>query len=93
MRTTASSFTDTLHCTVDTSRVEQQNQVQAQVGNIRRAIEKEVKVSEGYEAWRCAAVIKDPKNPHRVKIVCRDEAKLRRVKEAAKRSWCRGRVS
>lgn len=85
MRTNTPSSTDTLHCTIDTSRVEEQNQVEAQVGNIRRAIETEVKVREGHEAWRCAAVIKDPRNAHRVKIVCRDEAELRRVKEAAEK--------
>lgn len=85
MRTTTSSSTDTLHCTIDTSRVEEQNQVEAQVGNIRRAIETEVKVREGHEAWRCAAVIKDPRNTNRVRIVCRDEAELRRVKEAAEK--------
>lgn len=30
-------------------------------------------------------MIKDPKNTHRVRIVCRDEAELRRVKEAAEK--------
>ncbi|KAJ6437600.1 reverse transcriptase [Purpureocillium lavendulum] len=85
MRTTTSTSTDTLHCTIDTSRVEEPNQVEAQVGNIRRAIETEVKVREGHEAWRCAAVIKDPRNTNRVRIVCRDEAELRRVKEAAEK--------
>lgn len=34
MRTNTPSSTDTLHCTIDTSRVEEQNQVEAQVGNI-----------------------------------------------------------
>jgi hypothetical protein len=90
MRTTPSSFTDTLHCTIDTSRVEDHNQVEAQVGSIRRAIETEVKAKEGREAWRCAAVIKDSRNEHRVKIVCRDEAELRRVKEAAEKVVVQG---
>jgi uncharacterized coiled-coil protein SlyX len=90
VRTTRSSFTDTLHCTIDTSRVEEQNRVEAQVGNIRRAIETEVKAQEGHEAWRCAAVIKDSRNEHRVKIVCRDEAELRRVKEAAEKVVVQG---
>ncbi|KAK8912673.1 hypothetical protein VCV18_012367 [Metarhizium anisopliae] len=42
-RTTPSSLTDTLHCTVDTSRVEVQDKNKVQVGDIRQAIEGELR--------------------------------------------------
>ncbi|EWZ78233.1 hypothetical protein FOXG_21552 [Fusarium oxysporum f. sp. lycopersici 4287] len=39
MRTTPSSFTDTLFCTIDTSRVSEEDRDKAQVGEVRQAIE------------------------------------------------------
>lgn len=86
MRTTPSSFTDTFHCTVDTSRVEEGDRQRTQVGGIRQAIEGEVRAKEGHETWRCAAVVKDARNADRIKVICRSEAELQLVKEAAERT-------
>ena len=86
MHTTPSSFTDTLHCTVDTSRVEEGDRQKAQIGAIRQAIENEVREKEGHETWRCAAVVKDARNADRIKVICRNETELQLVKEAAERT-------
>ncbi|KJZ70544.1 hypothetical protein HIM_10088 [Hirsutella minnesotensis 3608] len=74
---------DSLYCTVVTSRVEEANKSQAQIGNIRKAIESDMRKSQSQESWKCAAVVKDARNPGRIRILCRDEAELKQVKEAA----------
>jgi len=78
-----STITDTLYCTVNISRVEEENKNEVQLGVIRQAIENSMRIMEGHESWRCAAVIKDPRNPARIRITCRNKAELQRVKEAA----------
>lgn len=59
-------------------------------GAIRRAIEKEIRTDEGHEKWRCVAVIKDSKNTARIRVTCRDENELKRVKEAAQKTSAPG---
>ncbi|KAJ6439206.1 reverse transcriptase [Purpureocillium lavendulum] len=86
MRSTPSSFSDTLYCTIDMSRVEEVNKCRAQAGQIRHAIETEMRAKQGQDAWRCAAVVKDARNTDRLKIICRDEAELQQVKEAAQKT-------
>ncbi|OAQ57981.1 reverse transcriptase [Purpureocillium lilacinum] len=86
MQSTPSSFSDTLYCTIDTSRVEQANESRAQAGQIRQAIESEMRAKQGQDAWRCAAVVKDARNTDRVKIICRDETELQQVKEVAQKT-------
>ncbi|RKK71944.1 hypothetical protein BFJ68_g18314 [Fusarium oxysporum] len=91
MRTTPSSFTDTLFCTIDTSRVSEEDRGKAQVGEVRQAIEEKVRAREGVQPnWRCAAVVKDVRNEDRIKVVCRDEAELQLVREAAERTMVKG---
>lgn len=90
MRTTPSSFTDILHCTVDTSRVMEQDKHKAQVGDIRQAIERELRAEDGHDKWRCAAVVKDVRNSNRIKIICRDETELQLVKIAAEKTLIPG---
>lgn len=90
MHTTPSSFTDTLYCTIDTARVEEQNKNKSEVGGVRQAIEGEMRAREGHERWRCAAVVKDAKNSNRIKVICRDEAELQLVKEAAEKTAVSG---
>ncbi|OAQ57450.1 reverse transcriptase [Pochonia chlamydosporia 170] len=90
MRTTPSSFTDILHCTVDTSRVIEQDKHKAKVGEIRQAIEADLRAKEGHEKWRCAAAVKDARNPNRIKVICRDEAELQLVKAAAEKTLVPG---
>ena len=86
MNTTPSTFTDTLYCTIDTSRVAEEHKHKTQVVGIRETIEKEMRTREGHENWRCAAVIKDGKNADRVKLICRDETEFQLVKEAAQKT-------
>ncbi|KAL9568930.1 hypothetical protein ACKAV7_006944, partial [Fusarium commune] len=91
MRTTPSSFTDALFCTIDTSRVSEEDRGKAQVGEVRQAIEEKVRAREGGQPnWRCAAVVKDVRNEDRIKVVCRDEAELQLVREAAERTMVKG---
>ena len=83
--TTPSSFTDTLFCTIDTSRVEEKEKGNVQVADIRKAIETEARAQESMGDWRCAAVVKKARNPDRVRVICRDEGEVQLVKEAAEK--------
>lgn len=56
---TLSAMADTLYCTADTSRVEEEAKSKAQPGPIRMAIEKEMQTIENYNNWRCVAVTRD----------------------------------
>ncbi|KAK7178598.1 reverse transcriptase, partial [Paraphaeosphaeria sporulosa] len=88
--TTPTTITDTPYCTIDTSRVEETDRQEAQIGRIREAIERELRTIEGKEKWRCAAVIRDPRDTNRIRISCRSEEELREVKEAAQKTAVRG---
>jgi hypothetical protein len=90
MRTTPSSFTDTLFCIIDTSRVSEEDRGKAQVGKVRQAIEEKVRAREGQQSWRCAAVVKDARNADRIKVVCRDEAEMQLIREAAEKTAVKG---
>lgn len=46
MRTTPSLFTDILYCTIDTSRVSEEDKGKAQVGEVRPAIEEKMRTKE-----------------------------------------------
>jgi hypothetical protein len=83
-------LTDTLYCTIDTSRVEEEDKNKAHPGAIRKAIEEEIRTREGQDKWRCAAVIRDARNTDWIRIACRDEAELQRVKEAAQKTAAEG---
>ena len=85
-QTTPSTFTDTLHCTVDVSNVEEAERDKASASKIRQDIEKEMRSGEEGSVWRCVAVTRDPRNTARVRITCRDESELARVKEAAEKT-------
>ena len=83
-------MTDTLYCTIDTSRVGEEERSKAQPGTIRKAIEEEIRTMEGQELWRCVAVMKDAKNHDRIRVTCRDEAELQKVKKAVEKSAVKG---
>ncbi|KJZ69210.1 hypothetical protein HIM_11410 [Hirsutella minnesotensis 3608] len=59
-------------------------------GSIRQAIESEVRAKEGQATWRCAAVVRSSRNTEQVKIICRDEIELQRVKEGAQNTAVTG---
>lgn len=86
MSSTPSGFTDTLYCTIDTSRVGEEDKDRTQLGAIRRAIENEIRTGEGRENWRCVAVVKDPRNVDRIRVIARNETELQLVKEAAQKT-------
>jgi hypothetical protein len=83
--TTPSTLTDTLFCTIDTSRVDEKEKGKVQVADIRKTIEAEIQRLGSKENWRCAAVVKEARNPHRVRVICRDEGEVQLAKEAAQK--------
>ncbi|PIA82984.1 hypothetical protein CB0940_12204 [Cercospora beticola] len=88
--TTASARSDTLYCTIDTSRVEEEEKRAADPAVFRKAIENEMRRADGQEGWRCVAVTKDPRNTARIRVICRNEPELARVKEAAQKATTPG---
>jgi hypothetical protein len=90
MSLTPSTITDTLYCTIDTSRVGEEDTTKAQPGAIREAIEKEMRTGAERDNWRCAAVTRDPRNTARIRVTCRDEAELQLVKEATQKTAAPG---
>ena len=87
---TPSSMTDTLYCTIDTSRMTEEDKSKAQPGTIRHAIEKEMRTQAERNNWRCTAVTRDPRNTARIRVTCRDEAELQLVKEATQKGAAPG---
>lgn len=51
--------------------------------DVRKAIEVEIRTRENMGDWRYAAVVKEARNPDRVKVICRDESEIKIVKDAA----------
>lgn len=90
MGTTPPKMTDTLYCTIDTSRVGEKERNKAQPGVVRKAIEEEIRTTKGQENWRCVVVIKDARNLDRIRVIYRDEAELQRVKEVAEKTAVTG---
>lgn len=76
---------DTMYCTIDTSRVAEENKGRAQPGAFRKALEEEMRTQTEQEKWNCIAITKDPRNTERIRVTCRDEQELNQVKEAAKK--------
>ncbi|KAL2146425.1 hypothetical protein VTI28DRAFT_4178 [Corynascus sepedonium] len=68
--TTPSTLTDTPFCTIDTSRVEETEKNKSR---------------ENQEGWRYAAVVKEARNPDRIKVICKDEGEATLIKEAAQK--------
>ena len=88
--TTPSNFTNTAYCTIDTSRVERNAASQVSAVSIRSMVEGGVRGEQSNAAWRCRAVTIDPKNPHRVRIACRDEAEHKMVKQIVETKLVQG---
>ncbi|KAJ5085332.1 hypothetical protein N7532_010103 [Penicillium argentinense] len=81
--TTPTTFTDTLYCTIDTSKMAETENERKSAGPIRAAVETEIRTMEDHMRWRCRAVTVDPKNTNRIRIACRDEAEHQLVKKVA----------
>ncbi|KAF5963815.1 reverse transcriptase, partial [Fusarium bulbicola] len=82
-------LTDTLYCTIDVSRIEDDD-ARPLAGTIRATVENEVRAVLDNPTWRCKAVTKDPKNPHRIRISCRDKSEHEAVKQIAETKLARG---
>ncbi|KAL9572083.1 hypothetical protein ACKAV7_003800 [Fusarium commune] len=74
--------TDVLYCTIDVSRLEE-DEARLSAGTIRATVENEVRAELDNPTWRCRAVTRDPKNPHRVRITCRDKSEHEIMKRIA----------
>jgi uncharacterized coiled-coil protein SlyX len=83
INTTPSSFSGTLFCTIDTSRVEDMERDKTTAGTIRAMLEQAIRTMKDHGNWRCRAVTVDPKKENRIKIACRDEAEHQLVKRVA----------
>jgi hypothetical protein len=84
--TIPSTMTNKLYCTIDTSRVAEEEKSKAHLGAVRKVIEEEIRTVEAHTNWRYARVIRDSRNTERIRVACRDEAELQRVKEAAQKT-------
>lgn len=73
---------DTLYCTIDTSRVVEEDIDKTTPGAIRATVEKEIRASSGQSNWRCLAATRDAKTTSRIRIACRDESEHDMVKLA-----------
>ncbi|KAK0368981.1 hypothetical protein CLIM01_13661 [Colletotrichum limetticola] len=80
------SRSDPLFCTIDTSRVDEGSD-KPNAGRIRAAVEKEMRAMDGQGSWRCRAITVDPRNADRIRILCRDDAEHRLVKQMAEKSF------
>ena len=88
--TAPSTMSNTLYCTIDNSRVEDQANDQISAGAIRTMVETGLRAELANSSWRCRAVTKDPKNPHRIRIACRDEGEHKAVKRLVEANLTRG---
>lgn len=75
---------------MDVSNVEEEERDRANASTIRQEIENEMKKGEGGSGWRCVAVTRDPRNTAGIRITCRNEDELARVKAVAERAKASG---
>ncbi|KAJ6031536.1 hypothetical protein N7540_002268 [Penicillium herquei] len=80
---TAVTDTDTLYCTIDTSKMLESESGKISAGSIRAAIETEIRAMDGHTLWRCRVVTLSPRNNNRIRIACRDKAEHQLVKKLA----------
>ena len=81
--TTPTTFTNTLYCTIDTSKMADNESDGTSTGSIRATVEKEIRTMENHMNWRYRAVTMDPKNTNRIRIACQDEVEHQLVKKIA----------
>src|SRR5947207_3012973 len=90
MNTTPSSFTDTLFCMIDISRVEDMERDKMTAGTIRVMLEQEIRAMKDQENWQCCTVTVDPRKENWIKITCQDEAEHQLVKQVAEANVTQG---
>lgn len=72
--TIPTTFTETLYCTIVTSKMTENENEKISVGLIRAVIEKEIRTMDDYTYWRCRAVTVSLRDPNRIRIACCDKA-------------------
>lgn len=77
-RQSGMEYHETPYCTIDTSRVEQGHKEEISLSQIRQKLDSQLQT-------KCKGVVKDPKNPTRVRVLCQDEHELQVVKAAAEK--------
>lgn len=83
---TVSNASELLFCTIDVSRVPADDCDRTSPGAIRTAVENEFRMGGEIPAWRCRAVTRDVKAPHRIRIICRHKSELQRIKSIAEKN-------
>jgi DNA-binding protein H-NS len=71
-------YNEAPYCTIDVSRVEEKEKNAVTLAAIRQVLEKEL-------GHKCRAVVKDPRGPERVRVMCQDEKEVDQVKDAIQR--------
>ena len=71
-------YNEVPYCTIDISRNEENEKITVTPGAIRQILEKEL-------GHKCRAVVKDPRNIGRLRVLCQDEGELGQVKEAVQK--------
>ncbi|KAJ5730151.1 uncharacterized protein N7483_004659 [Penicillium malachiteum] len=83
LNTTPTTYTDTLYCTIDTSKMPESESEKVSAGLIRATIETEIRTMDDHTHWRCRAVTVSPRNTNRIRIACRNEAEHQLVRKVA----------
>jgi hypothetical protein len=72
-----------IYCTIDSSRVVEEDREKTQPKALKQAIEQELRKNDGKSNWTCVAVTKDPRIESRIRITCRNEVERVQVRDAA----------
>lgn len=80
-----SVITDTLHCTINTSRVEEGGKSKTQSEVVRETLDTVIRAYIDRGNWRCVGVTKDLRNPERIRVTCRVEEELHLIMKAVKK--------
>lgn len=83
---------ESIFCTVDTSRMQTEDGVHFRPGEIRTIVEKEVRTALDVQTWRCLAVTSNSRMPNHIRVLCRSEEEhqtIKRVLEANLPPGCR----
>lgn len=80
-----SLISESLFCTVDTSKMQSEEGGLFRPGEIRTIVEREVRTALDIPTWRCRAVTSNIRTPYYIRVLCRDEEEhqtIKRVLEA-----------
>ena len=66
--------------------MEEAERDKASASKIRQNNEKEMREGEEGSGWWCVAVTRDSRHAARIRVTCRDDSKLARVKEAVEKT-------